>query len=142
MDSFNFYISADKSKLNIDLIYDYLSNRSYWAKGRNKEIIATSISHSICFGVYNKDDQQIGFARVVTDFVVYAYLLDLFILESHQGQGLGKLLMTYIMNFESLKTVQNWALRTKDAHGLYEKFGFTIVSAPERLMGKSSVPAY
>ena len=115
--------STDKSKLHIEMIHDYLCNRSYWARGRTIEEVKRSIEHSECFGVY-KEDQQVGFARVVSDFTVYAYLLDVFILEQERGAGLGKFLMNCIMNHPELR-VKRWMLGTEDAHGLYEQFGFT-----------------
>ncbi|MCW3105881.1 MAG: GCN5-related N-acetyltransferase [Segetibacter sp.] len=130
----NFYISTDKSKLDVNLISDFLSNRSYWAKGRSKETIEKSINNSICFGVYNSMHEQVGFARVVTDFAVLAWLMDVFILEEYRGKGLGKMLMKEIMAFNELQGIKKWGLGTRDAHGLYEKFGFKSLSKPETMM--------
>ena len=115
--------STYKSKLQIEMIHDFLSNRSYWAKGRTIAQVKRSIDHSECFGVY-RDNQQLGFARVVSDFTVYAYLLDVFILEHERGTGLGKFLMSCIMNHPEIQA-KRWMLGTEDAHGLYEQFGFT-----------------
>jgi GNAT superfamily N-acetyltransferase len=129
-----FYISTDKSKLDVEIIFDYLSNRSYWAKGRSIETIEKSIENSLCFGVYDNTNNQVGFARVVSDRVVFAWLMDVFILPSFQGKGLGKLLMASIMSCKDLQEVKKWGLGTKDAHGLYRKFGFTTVSKPENMM--------
>ena len=129
-----FYISTDKSQLEVDVIFDYLSNHSYWAKGRSRETIEKSISNSLCFGVYDDKNKQVGFARVVSDLAVFAWLMDVFILPAFQGHGLGKLLMAEIMTHKDLREVKKWGLGTKDAHGLYEKFGFRLLSQPENRM--------
>ena len=129
-----YYISTDKSQLNLDVIFDYLSNQSYWAKGRSMETIKTSIENSFCFGVFDAGHQQVGFARVVSDFAVFAWLMDVFILPACQGKGLGKLLMAEIINHKDLQTVKRWGLGTKDAHGLYEQFGFSQLAKPENMM--------
>ena len=126
-------ISTNKEKLDIQLIHNYLSKESYWARGRELETIKRSIDHSLCFGVY-LDSQQIGFARVVTDFAVFAWLLDVFILENHQGKGYGKKLMAAIMSHKDLQNLQRWGLGTDDAHGLYEQFGFKPLNKPQQMM--------
>ena len=123
-----FFISTDKSKLNIDLIHDYLSNQSYWAKGRSLQTIKKSIEHSLCFGVYITAGRQIGFARILADHAVLAWILDVFIVEEFQGQGLGKLLMKTIIEHKDLQGMQAWRLTTADAHDLYRKFGFEIIA--------------
>lgn len=127
-------ISKDKSKLDIQMIINYLQT-SYWAKERSTETIVKSIEHSICFGVY-QHDEQIGFARVVSDHSVFAYLMDVFIHDDFKGNGYGKQLMHNILTDEGLVGVENWFLRTLDAHGLYEQFGFTELEFPERTMAK------
>ena len=129
-----FYISTDKSQLDVDIIFDYLSNHSYWAKGRSMETIEKSIKNSLCFGVYNSENKQVGFARIVSDYAIFAWLMDVFILPGYQGKGLGKLLMTEIMTHEDLQGVKRWGLGTNDAHGLYEKFGFKQLSKPQNMM--------
>ena len=129
-----FYISTDKSKLKADVIFDYLSNQSYWAKGRTKETIEISIANSLCFGVYSSNNKQVGFARVVTDYAVFAWLMDVFILPACQGKGLGKLLMSEIMSHKDLQALKRWGLGTTDAHGLYEKFGFKQLAKPQNMM--------
>ena len=126
-------ISTDKKKLDIDLIHEYLSNESYWAKGRDIEIIKRSIDNSLCFGVYN-NDRQIGFARVVSDFAVFAWIMDVFILKEHRGNGYSKLLMKSIMAHDKLQNLQRWGLGTDDAHGLYKQFGFQPLSKPQNMM--------
>ncbi len=125
--------TTDKSQLQTDVIHDYLSNRSYWAKGRTIEQVKRSIEHSACFGVY-KEDNQVGFARVVSDFTIYAYMLDVFVLEEERGTGLGKFLMICMMNHRELNKVNRWMLGTEDAHGLYEQFGFTSLKKVENHM--------
>jgi len=127
-------ISTDKSRLDIKAIHAYLTS-SYWAKGRTMEAVRQSIDHSICFGAYLEDD-QVGFARVVTDHTIFAYIMDVFTLEEYKGEGYGKQLMKAIMNHEDLIGVENWFLRTMDAQGLYQQFGFTELEFPERSMAK------
>ncbi len=128
-------ISTDKSKLDVVAIHDYLCHRSYWAKGRSIERVKQSIENSICFGMYDENDNMLGFARVLTDKVVFAYLMDLFVFEAYRNQGLGTALVKHIMEQPDLQ-VRLWFLATKDAHGLYEKFGFAIIPDPERYMFK------
>ncbi len=126
-------ISTDKQKINIDLIHSYLSRESYWAKDRDMEIVKTSIDNSLCFGVY-LENKQIGFARVVSDYSVFAWIMDVFILEDYRGNGYGKNLMSAIMAHEKLQNLQRWGLGTEDAHGLYEQFGFKPLSKPQNMM--------
>jgi ribosomal protein S18 acetylase RimI-like enzyme len=133
-----FKISTDKNRLDVAAIHDYLCNRSYWGQGRTIEAVRKSIDNSVCFGVYEKDDLFVGFARVITDYTIFAYLLDLFILEGYRGQGLGKSLVDHIVNDEAFKNVR-WRLDTKDAHGLYRKFGFREPAFPEKIMEKCKV---
>ena len=129
-----FLISTDRSRLDLDVIHGFLTN-CYWAKGIPREVVARSIEHSLCFGVYDgKRRVQVGFARVVSDFATVAYLGDVFILESHRGRGLSKWLMECIMQHPALQNLRRWILLTRDAHGLYSQFGFTPVKAPERYM--------
>ena len=128
-------ISTDKSKLNIDAIHDFLCHKSYWAKGRSLERVIKSIDNSICFGIYDSKNNMLGFARVVTDYVVFAYLMDFFIFEEHQGKGLGEKLASHIFENPELQ-VRLWFLATSDAHGLYKKFGFSSLDNPERFMFK------
>ena len=126
-------ISTDKTKLDIVIIHDFLCNKSYWAKGRNLEDVKKSIENSICFGVYDRQNHTIGFARVVTDRVVFAYLMDVFILEKHRGKGLGKLLVQHVMQHPDIQ-VKVWMLGTADAQGLYNKFGFKVLDTRDRYM--------
>ncbi|NJN25980.1 MAG: GNAT family N-acetyltransferase [Cyclobacteriaceae bacterium] len=126
-------ISTEKTKLNIDLIHNYLSKESYWAIGRDIETVKRSIDNSLSFGLYI-DNNQIGFARVVTDYAVFAWIMDVFILKDYRGNGYGKKLMNAIMTHEELQNLQRWGLGTDDAHGLYEQFGFKPLSKPQNMM--------
>lgn len=125
-------ISTDKSRLDIGVIHGFLDG-SYWAAGRSVETILRSIEHSVPFGVY-KGDQLVGFARVITDYATFAWIADVFVLESHRGQGLSKWLMETIIAHPELQGFRRWVLATKDAHELYRKFGFSELKLPERWM--------
>jgi len=127
-------ISTDKSKLDVPFIQNFLKD-IYWAAGRTIEEVQTTIDASFCFGIY-LDEKQVGFARVVTDYVVFAYLMDVFIDAEHRGKGFSSLLIQAMMNEPKLKEVKIWRLATSDAHFLYEKFGFTALAHPEKMMEK------
>ncbi len=135
-----FEISTDKQLLNIEYIHSFLST-SYWAKGIPKRMVEKSINNSFCFGMYKKQ-KQIGFARVITDFAVFAYLADVFIDKSEQRKGYGKQLLQKIFSHEDLKNLRRWHLVTGDAQKLYEKFGFTHPENPLRHMEKQQQPKY
>ena len=126
-------ISTNNDRLNVALIHDYLSNHTYWATGRSIETVRRSIEHSLNFGIYKGDD-QIGFARVVTDYATFAWLADVFVLEAFRGHGLAKWLMEVIITHPDLQGFRRWALATKDAHQLYRPFGFGDLLRPERWM--------
>lgn len=130
----NYKISTDKSKLDLKVIHDFLTSRSYWANERSFATVKLSVDHSLCFGMYNDSDQLIGFARVVTDCAVFAYIMDVFILEEYRNRGLGKKLMNYIMAYPDLQGLQRMMLATRDAHGLYEKYGFKNTTIADKLM--------
>jgi GNAT superfamily N-acetyltransferase len=129
-----YYISTDKGALDIDFIHHYLSEASYWAKGRSKAIVQKSIEHSLCFGVYTSGHEQVGFARVLTDYSILFYLMDVFIIENHRKKGLSKYLMETIMNHPELQGFQRYMLATHDAHSLYSQFGFELIKHPEWFM--------
>ena len=129
-----FQISTDKDKLDVNFIHQYLSKKSYWAKGRRLELVEKSIENSLCFGVYDANEVQVAFARIATDYVVFAWLMDVFVIEKHQGKGIGKLIMDAIVNHEALTKVNGIGLRTNDAHALYEKFGFEKIENAETWM--------
>lgn len=128
----DYLISTDRSKLDFKVIQEFLG-RSYWANKRKPEVTKRAIKNSLCFGVYFKKS-QIGFARVVTDYATFAWLADVFILEEYRGRGLSKWLMEIIMNYSEVQNIRRWFLATKDAHGLYKKFGFTALNEPEKFM--------
>jgi GNAT superfamily N-acetyltransferase len=127
-------ISTDKDKLDVPFIHNFLKD-IYWAKDRTIQEVRITIENSFCFGVY-WNEEQIGFARLVTDYVVFAYLMDVFIIDEHRGKGYSSLLMNAIMNEPKLNQVKIWRLATSDAHFLYEKFGFKALANPEKLMEK------
>lgn len=129
-----FLISTDKDKLNQELIWDFLSNRSYWARGCSRKTVEKSIQNSLCFGVYLPNYDQVGFARVVTDDATFGWIMDVFILDDFRGQGLAKLLLREIMAHPQLTFLRRMGLNTRDAQNLYRKFGFTEVANPENIM--------
>ncbi len=129
----DFVISTDPARLDLNVIHGFLTN-CYWAKRIPREIVARSIEHSLCFGIYHVSDGQVGFARVISDFATIAYLGDVFVLESHRGRGLSKWMMECIMRHPDLQGLRRWILLTGDAHGLYAKFGFTPLKSPDRYM--------
>lgn len=126
-------ISTDRERLDLDVIYDYLSLQSYWAKGRSRETIRRSIENSVAFGLY-KGAELVGFARVITDYATFAWLADVFVLDGERGHGLGKWLVEVILSHPELQKFRRWVLATKDAHGLYRPFGFEELKRPERWM--------
>ena len=119
--------------MDLDFVHNYLCNESYWASGRSRELVQRSIENSLCFAVF-KGDQQIGFGRVATDYVVFAWLMDLFIDPEFRGLGLGRLLIQNIVEHPDIKQVNGIGLRTEDAHRLYRKFGFEKIKRPETWM--------
>ena len=140
-DKAEFSISTDKNRLQIEVVQSFLRDESYWANNRTIEQTQTAIENSLCFGVYQAD-KQIGFARVVTDFATFAYIGDVFILQEFRGQGLSKWLMEVMLNHPHLQGLRRWVLATKDAHGLYEQFGFHGLKFPDRWMELPAPNAY
>lgn len=127
-------VSTDKKKLDIPFIQNFLKD-IYWAAGRTIEEVQKTIDSSVCFGIY-LDEEQIGFARVITDYVVFAYVMDVFITEEHRGKGYSSILVSTMMEEPILQNIKIWRLATKDADFLYEKFGFKALAHPERMMEK------
>jgi N-acetylglutamate synthase-like GNAT family acetyltransferase len=127
-----FLISTDRSLLDVDVIHGFLA-RSYWAAGIPRATVVRAIENSLCFGVYD-GAEQVGFARVISDFATFAYIADVFILEPYRERGLGKELMASIMAHPDLQGLRRWSLGTRDAHGLYAQFGFTPVDNPSPIM--------
>lgn len=129
----NILYSDNKDLLQFDIIHDYLSNESYWSKGIPKELVKRAAAGSVCFGVYT-EGKQIGYARVITDGASFGYLADVFVLEPYRGKGISKHLVKFIVDYPAFKGFRRFMLATKDAHGLYEKFGFKKMETPDRFM--------
>ena len=128
----NVTIDTDKQRLDFDVIHGFLS-KSYWSPNIARETVRRAIENSLCFGVY-LGDQQVGFARVITDSATFAYLADVFVLEEYRGRGLSKRLMDAIVSHPQLQGLRRWMLITRDAHGLYTRYGFTSLATPEKVM--------
>jgi GNAT superfamily N-acetyltransferase len=128
-----FTISSDPARLDLTAIHAYLT-RSYWAEGISPELVARSVRGSLCFGLYDAQAQQMGFARVITDGATFAYLCDVYVLESLRGQGLGVWLVDTVMQHPALAGLRRSMLVTRDAHSLYARFGFAVPQAPDRIM--------
>ena len=128
----SFTISTDPSRLDVDAIADMLS-RAYWAKGRPRQKLEHALQNSLVFGLYD-GDRQIGLARVISDYAIFAYLCDVFIHEDYRSRGLGKWLMATVMSHSNLQGLRRWTLATTDAHGLYRQFGWAALDHPERWM--------
>ena len=130
-----FTITTDINSLDVAFIHDFLSNESYWAKGRSFELVKRSIENSLNFGMFD-GSKPIGFARVVTDFATFAYLADVFIVNEYRGRQLAVWLMEVITSHPELQGFRRWILSTRDAHELYRRFGFTELDEPNRWMGR------
>jgi GNAT superfamily N-acetyltransferase len=133
-------ITTDPAVLDVELIHAYLT-RSYWAAGIPLETVRRSIAHSVNFGLFD-GDAQVGFARVVTDRATFAYLADVFVLEPYRGRGLSKWLMEAVIAHPELQGLRRWVLATRDAHGLYARYGFTPLAAPDRFMERHDREVY
>jgi GNAT superfamily N-acetyltransferase len=134
-------ISTDPGRIDLDVVYEFLTN-CYWAKGIPRDVVARSIEHSLCFGIYHGSEGQVGFARVISDFATIAYLGDVFVLESHRGRELSKWLMECVTQHPALQGLRRWILLTRDAHGLYSQFGFTPVKSAESYMELHNASIY
>ncbi len=126
-------ITNDKSMLDIDLIHRFLATESYWAKDRPRDVVERSIENSLCFGAFH-GHEQVGFARVITDYATFAYVADVFVVHAHRGRGVSKLLMRAMREHPQLQRLRRWHLVTTDAHGLYRQFGFRELESPEKHM--------
>lgn len=125
-------ISSDPGKLDLSVVHGFLST-SYWSRGLPLDVLRRAIAGSLCFGLYH-GDAQVGFARVITDKATFAYLCDVFVLEAYRGKGLGRWLMEAIVSHPDLQGLRRFVLVTRDAHGLYEQFGFRPLARPEGYM--------
>ena len=142
-----FLVSTDRARLDVHVIHGFLTN-SYWAKGISRDLVTRSLEHSLCFGIYDESGSrvsgpanaarpeapQVGFCRVVTDLATVAYLGDVFVLETYRGRGLSKFLMECVMQHPALQGLRRWILLTRDAHGLYQQFGFMPLKSADRYM--------
>jgi GNAT superfamily N-acetyltransferase len=129
----SFLISDDKALLNIKAVHQYLSEESYWSKDIPFRTVKDAIENSLCIGVYFKS-KTIGFARIITDFATFAYLCDVYVLNEFRGKGISKQLMKFIMQHHKLKGLRRWMLMTKNAHGLYQQFGWYPLASAEKAM--------
>ena len=134
-------IDTDKRRLDLASIHRFLLKESYWAKTRTLEQTLTAVENSLCFGVY-RGREQVGFARVVTDKATFAYVGDVYVVDAHRGQGLSKWLMQTIIGQPDMQGLRRWLLATRDAHGLYEQYGFNGLVHPERWMERTAPDAY
>jgi GNAT superfamily N-acetyltransferase len=128
----HYEISTDRNRLDIALIHEFLGS-SYWAAGIPRAVVERSLQHSLCFGAY-LDGRQVGFARVISDFAAIAYIADVFVVPEHRGRGISKLLMRAILEHPELQGLRRFLLATRDAHGLYARFGFEPLAHPEYFM--------
>jgi N-acetylglutamate synthase-like GNAT family acetyltransferase len=119
----DYFISKNKRLLNVEGIQQFIAS-SYWGKDRTLNEVKLSIENSYCFGIYTKDNEQIGFARVVTDYIYFGYFMDVIIFDKFQGKGYGKILIEAMLEDPTIKSLKTLALKTKDAHQLYERYGF------------------
>lgn len=129
-----YLISTDEDRLDFNVVHGFLKG-SYWAAGVPEEVVRRSVRNSLSFGVY-RNEEQVGFARVVTDHATFAYLADVFILEAHRGYGLGRWLVETILYHHELLGMRRWMLATRDAHGLYREYGFQELGEPGIFMEK------
>ena len=133
-------ISDDPARVDVEAVHRYLSEESYWARGVPRDVVERSVAGSIPFGLYAPGGSLAGFARVVTDRATYGYLADVFVLDAHRGRGLGVWLVEVVLGHPELQGLRRWVLFTEDAHGLYERFGFTPGRTPERYMELAREP--
>lgn len=134
-------ISTERERLDVDAIHRYLSEESYWAVGRAREVTERAIAASVCVGAYAPAGEQAGFARVVTDSATFAWLCDVFVLEPHRGRGLARLMVQAATDLPALETVRLWLLATADAHGVYEPLGFVRIDDDRWMTRRRDAPA-
>lgn len=128
-----FKISTNNKDFDFEVIYKFIS-QSYWAAGIPRKTLEKAVSNSFCFGIFDEDKNQVGFARLITDKATFAYLADVFIVKSHQGKGLGRWLIKTIISHPEIHGLRRIMLATRDAHDLYSKYGFKPIEKPEMLM--------
>lgn len=135
-----FLLSTDRSLIDLNVVHGFLTE-AYWCKGIPRETVERAIQNSLCFSIFERD-RQVGFARIVSDFATYAYLADVFVIEEYRGRGLSNWLMESIVAHPDLQGLRRWTLATRDAHGLYAKYGFTPLEAPDRFMERHNPRVY
>lgn len=140
MSNLKLEFSCDVSKMDLNVIYDYL-HQSYWSPGIPREVVEKGVANSLCFAVFYQS-RQVGFARLITDRATFAYLADVFVLPALQGQGIGKRLMQFVMEHPDVSGLRRMMLATRDAHQLYEQVGFTALGIPERFMERHQPDVY
>jgi GNAT superfamily N-acetyltransferase len=131
-------ISTSRDRLDVERVHRFLSTEAYWSPGVAREVVERSIANSLAFGVYAPSGEQVGFARVVTDYATFAWLADVYIEEAHRGHGLGKRLVTEVLGHPDLQGLRRWMLGTADAHELYRRFGFDGLRDVRRFMALES----
>ena len=129
-------ISTDPARLDVGLIHRYLSEESYWAKGRSRDVVERSLAGSMVFGAYTREGEMVGFTRVVTDRATFAWICDVFVVDDHRGGGIGKALVAAVCDHRDLRDIKRMLLATSDAHALYAPFGFAPLGDPERWMAR------
>ncbi|MBX9782478.1 MAG: GNAT family N-acetyltransferase [Chitinophagaceae bacterium] len=129
----DFFITTDRNKIDIVAVHDFLSNHSGWRDDMPFERFKTCVDNSLNFSLFHHH-KQIGFARVISDFSIFAYLDDFYVLNDYRGQGLSKKLLDVIISHPNLQNLNRWLLLTSSAHGLYEKYGFAKPLQPELFM--------
>ena len=136
----DYTISTDRARLDVEAVHEFLSTKSYWARGRDFETVRRAVENSLPFGVY-LEGRQIGFARVVTDYATFAWLAHVYVLDEFRGEGLGKWLVEVVLSHPELQNLRRWILGTRDAHELYRRFGFTKIEQPQFYMHKLEAKA-
>jgi GNAT superfamily N-acetyltransferase len=137
----DFLISTDRTLLDVASLHDFLAKHSYWAAGIPLDVLQRALGGSLCFGLYDAG-KQVGFARAVTDGATFAYLADVFVLPSYRGRGLSRWLIECVLAHPALQGLRRTVLVTRDAHGLYGRFGFTALAEPDRYMEIFNPEAY
>ena len=135
-----FLLTTDRSLIDVYVVHGFLTE-AYWCKGIPRETVERAIENSLCFSIFERE-RQVGFARVVSDFATYAYLADVFVIEQYRGRGLSSWLMACIVAHPDLQGLRRWTLATRDAHGLYAKYGFTSLEVPDRFMERHNPTVY
>jgi GNAT superfamily N-acetyltransferase len=133
-------VDTDPMRLDVALVHRFLAD-SYWARGIPRATVEAAIRGSLCFGLY-EHGAQVGFARLITDRATFAYLADVFVLESHRGRGLAKVLMEALVAHPEMQGLRRWVLATRDAHALYAQYGFRPLAAPDRFMERHDPHVY